>query len=80
MGRVYRAVDKKLNEEVALKLIMSEMATDKSMLERFHNMNMTLTWSIFAGRTGLGNSCKNSSLNGRNSRNEGVRKDVRPTH
>ncbi len=37
MGRVYRAVDKKLNEEVALKLIMSEIATDRSMLERFHN-------------------------------------------
>jgi serine/threonine protein kinase/lipoprotein NlpI len=37
MGRVYRAVDKKLNEEVALKLIMSEIATNKSMLERFHN-------------------------------------------
>jgi serine/threonine protein kinase/tetratricopeptide (TPR) repeat protein len=37
MGRVYRAIDKKLNEEVALKLIKSEIAADKKTLERFHN-------------------------------------------
>jgi serine/threonine protein kinase/tetratricopeptide (TPR) repeat protein len=37
MGRVYRAVDKKLNEEVALKLIKPEVASDRKTLERFHN-------------------------------------------
>jgi hypothetical protein len=37
MGRIYRAVDKKLNEEVALKLIKSEIASEKRTLERFHN-------------------------------------------
>jgi tetratricopeptide (TPR) repeat protein/TolB-like protein len=37
MGRVYRALDKKLNEEVALKLVRPEIAADRSMLERFHN-------------------------------------------
>ncbi len=37
MGRVYRALDKKLNEEVALKLIRPEIAADLSTLERFHN-------------------------------------------
>jgi serine/threonine protein kinase/tetratricopeptide (TPR) repeat protein len=37
MGRVYRALDKKLNEEVALKLIRPEIAADRSTLERFHN-------------------------------------------
>jgi len=37
MGRVYRAVDKKLNEEIALKLIRPEIAADRSTLERFHN-------------------------------------------
>jgi len=37
MGNVYRAVDKKLNEEVALKLIRPEIALDKATLERFHN-------------------------------------------
>jgi len=36
MGRVYRALDKKLNEEVALKLIRPEIAVDRSALERFH--------------------------------------------
>jgi serine/threonine-protein kinase len=37
MGRIYRAVDNKLNEEVALKLIRPEIAADKRTLERFHN-------------------------------------------
>ncbi len=37
MGNVYRALDKKLNEEVALKLIKSEIASDKKTLERFGN-------------------------------------------
>jgi len=37
MGKVYRALDKKLNEEVALKLIKPEIALDKGALERFSN-------------------------------------------
>jgi eukaryotic-like serine/threonine-protein kinase len=37
MGRVYRAHDTKLNEEVALKLIKPEIAADKKTVERFHN-------------------------------------------
>jgi serine/threonine protein kinase/Tfp pilus assembly protein PilF len=37
MGRVYRALDLKLNEEVALKLVKPEVALDKATLERFHN-------------------------------------------
>lgn len=37
MGRVYRAIDKKLNEEVALKLIRPEIAGDEQTLERFRN-------------------------------------------
>jgi len=37
MGRVYRAHDTKLNEEVALKLIKPEIAADERTVERFHN-------------------------------------------
>ncbi|OGD27003.1 MAG: hypothetical protein A2V57_05305 [Candidatus Aminicenantes bacterium RBG_19FT_COMBO_65_30] len=37
MGKVYRAHDNKLNEEVALKLIKPEIAVDKKTVERFHN-------------------------------------------
>ena len=37
MGKVYKAIDKKLNEEVALKLIKPEIASDKKTLERFSN-------------------------------------------
>lgn len=37
MGKVYRALDKKLNEEVALKLIKPEIASDEKTLERFRN-------------------------------------------
>ncbi len=37
MGKVYRVLDKKLNEEVALKLIKPKIASDKKTLERFSN-------------------------------------------
>ncbi len=37
MGRVYRVLDKDLNEEVALKLIKPEIAKDKKTIERFKN-------------------------------------------
>jgi len=37
MGKVYKAIDKKLNEEVALKIIKPEIASDKKTLERFNN-------------------------------------------
>ncbi len=37
MGRVYRVLDKKLNEEVALKLIKPEIAADKETIRRFTN-------------------------------------------
>jgi serine/threonine protein kinase/tetratricopeptide (TPR) repeat protein len=37
MGKVYRAVDKKLNEEITLKLIKPEIASDKKTVERFSN-------------------------------------------
>ncbi len=37
MGRVYRAYDKQLEEEVAIKLLKSEIAADKKILDRFKN-------------------------------------------
>jgi serine/threonine protein kinase/Tfp pilus assembly protein PilF len=37
MGRVYRAIDRKVNEEVALKLIRPEIALERKTLERFQN-------------------------------------------
>ncbi|MFC2165904.1 protein kinase [Acidobacteriota bacterium] len=37
MGKVYRVEDKKINEEIALKLIKPEIASDKRTLERFNN-------------------------------------------
>ena len=37
MGKVFRALDKKLNEEVALKLIKPEIASDKETIARFSN-------------------------------------------
>ncbi|MCK4645161.1 MAG: protein kinase [Candidatus Aminicenantes bacterium] len=37
MGRVYRVLDKKLKEEIALKLIRPEIAKDKKTVERFSN-------------------------------------------
>jgi len=37
MGKVYRVLDKKLNEDVALKFIRLDIASDKKTLERFSN-------------------------------------------
>ena len=37
MGRVYRAFDKKIDEEVALKLIKPEIASERKTVERFRN-------------------------------------------
>ena len=37
MGKVYRVDDKKIKEEVALKLIKPEIASDKKTIERFSN-------------------------------------------
>jgi serine/threonine protein kinase/CheY-like chemotaxis protein len=37
MGSVFRALDVKLNEEVALKMLHSEIAGDASLVERFRN-------------------------------------------
>jgi serine/threonine-protein kinase len=37
MGKVYRVEDKKIKEEVALKLIKPEIASDRKTIERFSN-------------------------------------------
>ncbi len=37
MGRVYKTLDKEINEEVALKLLKPEIASDESTVERFRN-------------------------------------------
>jgi Protein kinase domain len=37
MGRVFRVYDRKLEEEVALKLIRPEIAADRKAIERFRN-------------------------------------------
>ena len=37
MGRVYKALDKEINEEVAIKLLKPEIASDASTVERFRN-------------------------------------------
>ena len=37
MGKVYRALDKELKEEVALKLIKPEISAEREMIERFSN-------------------------------------------
>lgn len=37
MGKVYRVLDSKLNEEIALKLIKSDISSDKKTIDRFKN-------------------------------------------
>ncbi|MCJ7581032.1 MAG: protein kinase [Candidatus Aminicenantes bacterium] len=37
MGKVYKAIDTKINEKIAIKLIKSEIASNKKTIERFSN-------------------------------------------
>ena len=37
MGRVYKALDKEIHEEVAIKLLKPEIAADEKIIERFRN-------------------------------------------
>ena len=37
MGKVYKAIDTRINEKIALKLIKSEISSDRKSLERFGN-------------------------------------------
>lgn len=37
MGMVYKALDKEINEKVAIKLLKPEIASDESTVERFRN-------------------------------------------
>ncbi len=37
MGKVYRVIDKKIDEEIALKLLKPEIASDEKNIERFRN-------------------------------------------
>jgi serine/threonine protein kinase/tetratricopeptide (TPR) repeat protein len=57
MGRVYRAYDKKIEDEVALKLIKPEIAADGNTIERFRN-ELRL-----ARKIGHRNVCKMYDLN-----------------
>jgi serine/threonine protein kinase len=41
MGRVYKVLDKEINEKIALKLIKPEIASDKKTIERFRNELIT---------------------------------------
>ena len=57
MGRVYRVKDKTLDEEMALKLLRSEIASDESTIERFKNELK------FARKIAHRNVCKMYDLN-----------------
>ena len=59
MGKVYRVEDQKIREEIALKLIKPEIASNVKTIERFKNelrlarkIRHTLSqWNIFRART-----------------------------
>jgi len=57
MGKVYKALDKEVNEKIALKLIKPEIAADKKTIERFRNELK------FARRIGHKNVCRMYDLN-----------------
>jgi TolB-like protein len=57
MGKVYRVFDTKIEEEVALKLIKPEIASEKRTIERFRNELR------FARKVGHRNVCKMYDLN-----------------
>jgi len=57
MGKVYRVEDKKIKEEIALKLIRPEVAADKKIIARFSNELM------FARKVAHRNVCRMYDLN-----------------
>jgi serine/threonine protein kinase/Tfp pilus assembly protein PilF len=57
MGRVYKVLDKETDEKMALKLIKPEIASDKTMIERFRNELTT------ARKIGHRNVCRMYDLN-----------------
>lgn len=57
MGKVYRVMDEKLDEEVALKVLKPEIAADKDMIKRFKNELK------FARKIAHRNICKMYDLN-----------------
>jgi serine/threonine protein kinase/Tfp pilus assembly protein PilF len=57
MGEVYRVKDQKLDEEIALKVLKPEIASNKSMIERFKNELK------FARKIAHRNVCKMYDLN-----------------
>lgn len=57
MGKVFRAFDKKIEEEVALKILRTEIATDETTIERFRNEGK------FARKISHKNVCRVFDLN-----------------
>jgi len=57
MGRVYKVLDKEINEDVALKLLSPEIASDETTIERFRNELK------FARRVTHKNVCRMYDLN-----------------
>ena len=46
MGKVYKVLDREINEKIALKLIRPEIASNKKIIERFRN-EMKMARKIF---------------------------------
>ena len=57
MGKVYKVLDKEVNEKIALKLLKPEIATDENTIERFRNELK------FARKVGHPNVCRMYDLN-----------------
>jgi serine/threonine protein kinase/Flp pilus assembly protein TadD len=57
MGKVYKVLDKEVNEKIALKLLKPEIATDEKTIERFRNELK------FARKIGHPNVCRMYDLN-----------------
>jgi len=57
MGKVYKVLDKEVNEKIALKLLKTEIATDEKTIERFRNELK------FARKIGHPNVCRMYDLN-----------------
>jgi serine/threonine protein kinase len=80
MGKVYKALDREISEKIAVKIIRPEIATNKKIIERFHNelkMARTITHKNVCRMHDLGRDGKTRFITMEYVSGEDLKKSIR---